>query len=378
MAHGVLAARGRPCNLSLMSKTGTFTRPKAVRAMRPVIAVTMGDAAGVGPELCLRLLAQGQWPERSLPLVVGDARILERAGKLIGVPLKAKRLYSLPELLHEPAVLDVSDALSGMDIKPGLSQASCGRAAARYIEEAVRFCQEGRCAAMVTAPISKKALALAGVDFPGHTEMIAHQVGSRRFALLLYSEKLAVAFATLHQSLRSVPEALSVERVVEVGTLLNRYLILLREKPPRLAVLGLNPHAGEEGLFGEEDQRFVAPAVSRLRALGVEAEGPLSPDVAFTPQALARYDGHVALYHDQGGIPFKMIAFDTGVNVTMGLGIIRTSPDHGTAFDIAWKGEARPDSFLSAYALAARLSVARERTRQHPSRRLTPESATGS
>jgi 4-phospho-D-threonate 3-dehydrogenase / 4-phospho-D-erythronate 3-dehydrogenase len=350
-----------------MSKAARLTKAKP-SALRPILAVTMGDAAGIGPELCLRLLAQREWPEKSIPLVVGDARILERVGKQIGVPLTAHRMYATPERLTEPAVLDVSDALAGMDVKSGTNQASCGKAAARYIQEAVRLCLSGACAAMVTAPISKRALALAGVDFPGHTEMIASQVGSTRFAMMLYSEKMAVAFATLHQSLRSVPGALTAERLVEVGTLLNRYLVLLRDKRPRLAVLGLNPHAGEEGLFGDEEQHSVVPAVQRLCALGVKAEGPVAPDVAFTPQALARYDGHVTLYHDQGGIPFKMVAFDTGVNVTMGLGIIRTSPDHGTAFDIAWKGEARPDSFLSAYALAARLTVARDRT----SRRLTP------
>ena len=149
-----------------------------------------------------------------------------------------------------------------------------------------------------------------------------------------------------------------------MGTLLNRYLKMLRQRTPRFAVLGLNPHAGEEGLFGEEEERVIGPAVQRLVALGLGAEGPLPPDVAFTPQALERYDGHLAMYHDQGGIPFKMCAFDTGVNVTMGLGLVRTSPDHGTAYDIAWKGQARPDSFLAAYSLAARLALARSKERR--------------
>jgi 4-hydroxythreonine-4-phosphate dehydrogenase len=314
--------------------------------------------------LCLRLLAQEDFAEDTVPLVIGDARVLERVGKLAGLPLKAKRLYSAPKKLDEPALLDLSGALAGHHVSPGKNQAACGKAAASFVEEAVRLCQTGVTAAIVTAPLNKKALNLAGVDFPGHTEMLARLTDSKRVALLLYSDKLAVAFATLHQSLRSVGEALTTERVVEVGTLLNRYLKMLRQRTPRFAVLGLNPHAGEEGLFGEEEERVIGPAVQRLVALGLAAEGPLPPDVAFTPQALERYDGHLAMYHDQGGIPFKMCAFDTGVNVTMGLGLVRTSPDHGTAYDIAWKGQARPDSFLAAYSLAARLAAARSKERR--------------
>jgi 4-hydroxythreonine-4-phosphate dehydrogenase len=256
-------------------------------------------------------------------------------------------------------ILDVPDALNGQDVAPGGSNSICGRAAARFIEEAVRLCMDGCAAAMVTAPISKKALNLAGVNFPGHTEMLASLVGSRRVSLMLFSEKIAVAFVTLHQSFASVPGALTVERILEVGAALNRYMRLLRGGRPRLALLGLNPHAGEEGLFGDEEERILAPAVQRLRALGIQVDGPLPSDVAFTTESLERYAGYIALYHDQGGIPFKMIAFDVGVNVTMGLGIIRTSPDHGTAFDIAWKGKVRPDSFMSAFHLAVRLAVAR-------------------
>lgn len=342
-----------------------------------VIAVTMGDAAGIGPELCVRLLNEHGWPEGSLPLVFGDAHVLERVAKAIGLPLPVARLQEIPETLAGPAILDLPETLAGLNVTPGRHQASCGQAAAHFIEEAVRACRAGRCAGMVTAPLNKRSLHLAGVDFPGHTEMIASLTGCARFAMLLYSDpkRLAVAFATAHQALRSVAEDLSIERIVEVGTLLNQNLKLLRDNlpNPRLAVLGLNPHAGEEGLFGAEEETTIAPAVQRLRALGIEAEGPLPPDTGFTPAALTRYDGHVALYHDQGGIPFKMCAFDTGVNVTMGLEIIRTSPDHGTAFDLAWQGKAKTDSFFSAYALAARLAAARARvsgTRRPSSRRV--------
>jgi 4-hydroxythreonine-4-phosphate dehydrogenase len=239
--------------------------------------------------------------------------------------------------------------------------------------------------AICTAPISKEGLRAAGYPYPGHTELLAHLMGARRFAMMLYSPTaraagggsqspttpFAVAFATLHCSLASVPGALRTERIVEVGELLAQYLRALGGGVrPRLAVLGLNPHAGEQGIFGDEEARIVAPAVRRLRRRGLLVEGPLPPDTAFTPRALARYQGHVCLYHDQGCIPFKMVAFDSGVNVTMGLGLVRTSPDHGTAFDIAWRGLCRPRSFYSAYALAARLAevLGGESTQRGPGR----------
>lgn len=335
------------------------------RPRRPLVAVSMGDPAGVGPELCVRLLHEYEsaFAQDSIPVVIGDARVLKRVAQAVEVPLRARRIEALTEDQEGPAILDLADALGGLDVAPGFNQAACGKAAGRYIEFAAQACLDGRAAAMVTCPISKRALNMGGYDFPGHTEMIAHFTGTSGQAMLLYSEpqRLAVAFATLHQALRSVPEALTVERIVRVATLLNQYLKLLHgdDEPPRIAVMGLNPHAGEEGLFGDEEETIVAPAVKRIRALGIDAEGPLPPDTAFTPAALDRFAGHVALYHDQGGIPFKMVAFDSGVNVTMGLELIRTCPDHGTAFDIAWKGSARTDSLFAAYRLAARLAVAR-------------------
>lgn len=334
-------------------------------AQRPVIAVTMGDPAGVGPELCLHLLQRAEHPEGSIPIVVGDARVLDRVAQRLRVKFDVPRVFSLRSPPKAPLLLDVPDSLGGHDVAPGESNSTCGRASARFIETAVRLCLDGHASAMVTAPICKKSFRLAGVNFPGHTEMLASLVGSQRVALMLYSERIAVAFATLHQSLASVPASLTVDRTIEVGTILNRYMRLLRGGRPRLALLGLNPHAGEEGIFGDEETRILEPAVRRLRALGIQVDGPLPPDVAFTPEALDRYAGHIALYHDQGGIPFKMLAFDQGVNVTMGLGIIRTSPDHGTAFDIAWKGNVRPDSFLAAYQMAVRLAIARAKEGRH-------------
>jgi 4-hydroxythreonine-4-phosphate dehydrogenase len=328
------------------------------RTSKSILAVTLGDPAGVGPELCVQLLARKELPPDCVPLIVGDYEILSRVAKKLNVPLNAPRLDAVPQTLDQPAVYDPSGALSDKNIEIGKNQASCGHAAARYISEALRGCMEGRFAAMVTAPISKKALNMAGVNYPGHTEMLADLTHTQNYAMLLYSKEIACAFVTCHQALSTVADSLSVERIVDVANLGANTIGTLREKDsPRMCLLGLNPHAGEEGLFGDEEQTILIPAKKKIEDRGIAVEGPLPPDTAFTPQARARYDGYIAMYHDQGSIPFKMLAFDTGVNITMGLPIIRTSPDHGTAFDIAWQGKVRPDSFFSAFDMAARLST---------------------
>lgn len=323
---------------------------------RPIVAVTMGDAAGVGPELCLRLLANKFLHAQAVPLVIGDSDVLIRVARQLQLPFDAPQLDRAPENLSAPAVFDPPGSLAGNAVEPGRNQMICGSASLRYIEEAVKGCRAGQFAAMVTAPISKKAINLAGCIFPGHTELLGALTQCQNYAMLLYSEQVACAFVTCHQALRTVPAALTSERVIEVTRLAANALRGIRGRPPRLAMLGLNPHAGEEGLFGDEELRVIAPALEELRVSGIDIVGPLPADTAFTREALARFDGHIAMYHDQGSIPFKALAFDSGVNVTMGLPIVRTSPDHGTAFDIAWRGLARPDSFFSAYDLAVRLA----------------------
>jgi len=337
--------------------------PRTTRP-RPIIAITMGDAAGVGPELCLQLLARKELHGETIPLVIGDADVLKRVARELKLTFDATLLDAAPAALNGPAVYDPPGSLAGNAVTPGKIQDICGKAAGRYIEEAVKGCLAGRFAALVTAPINKKALNLAGYDFPGHTEMLAYLTHCNNYAMLLYSDQIACAFVTSHQSLRSVPESLTKTRIVEVAELASSSIAAIRGAPPRLALLGLNPHAGEDGLFGDEESRLIAPARAQIEAQGMEVEGPLPPDTAFTPAALKRIGCHIAMYHDQGSIPFKMLAFDTGVNVTMGLPIVRTSPDHGTAFDIAWQGRVNPESFFSAYALAARLSAREIRVSQ--------------
>jgi 4-hydroxythreonine-4-phosphate dehydrogenase len=339
------------------TRMNTVIRPAQKGESRPIIAVTMGDAAGVGPELCLHLLAQREFFGNCVPLIIGDADVLARVAREVKLPFNARRLDAPPDALSAPAVFDPPGTLAGNAVEPGKNQLICGRASAHYIDEAVAGCLSKRYVAMVTAPISKKALNMAGVNFPGHTEMLAERTRAKNHAMLLYSEQIACAFVTCHQSLQSVAASLTVQRVVDVAVLAWSNVTALRSQSPRLCLLGLNPHAGEEGLFGDEEQRILIPAKKLIEARGIKIDGPIPPDTAFTPQARKRYGCYIAMYHDQGSIPFKMLAFDTGINITMGLPIIRTSPDHGTAFDIAWQGKALPGSFMSAYEMAARLAA---------------------
>jgi len=325
------------------------------------IAITMGDAAGVGPELCLQLLARTDLhgPKKPVPIVIGDYDLLARVAQKLMLPFDPLRVEKVSDDIELPAVLDLDDALDANIVVPGENQAACGAAAARYIREAVAGCQSGRFAAMVTAPISKKALHMGGIEYPGHTEMLADLTNTQNYAMLLYSDPIACAFVTCHQPLRTVSGTLTVDSIVRTAELARYAVETLRGAPPRFCLLGVNPHAGEEGLFGDEEEKILIPALKELQKRGIKVVGPVPADTAFTLPQRKKYDCYLSMYHDQGGIPFKMLAFDTGVNVTMGLPIVRTSPDHGTAFDIAWKGKADASSIYSAYELAIRLGTKR-------------------
>jgi len=338
----------------------------------------MGDPAGIGPEICLHALREPSVLAVCVPVLFGDARVIQRLSSLEscwslategreGTEKTAAspwRTVSLPEW-HEgmtctgPLLVDL--ATPDLDaIEPGQISAAAGRAGYRYIEEAVRAALAGSLEAVVTAPIHKEALRLSGVAHPGHTEIFTALTGARRSCMMLYSDKLAVSMVTTHIGYHAVPETLSVERVLTVIELTATAMAVMLGRAPRLGVCGLNPHAGEHGLFGQgEEENFVAPAVAEARRRGIDAAGPLVPDAAFTAGMRKKFDAVVCLYHDQGHIPFKMLAFDTGVNLTLGLPIIRTSVDHGTAFDIAWQGKANPTSLYSATRLAAQLAIAR-------------------
>lgn len=335
---------------------------------RPRLAVTIGDAAGVGPELVLRLASDSDVAEQCQLLIYGSHDILQRVAVSAGLAIPPS-LRVCPG--HTRTAADVRNTGEHIlydfpfdeaaTITPGRVHAACGHHAHAWICEAVRDIQIGHAAALVTAPINKAALHAAGIQVPGHTELLASLTNGAVPCMAFHSERVFVSLATIHEALRDVPDLLTTPGLLHTIRLTCAACARFKGAQPRIAVLALNPHAGEDGLFGNEEHEIIAPAIAAARAEGLAVSGPLVPDTAFTWLAAGRpspYDGYVAMYHDQGLIPFKMAAFDTGVNVTLGLPLIRTSPDHGTAFDIAWQGKASSSSFACAIRLAARMAAA--------------------
>ncbi len=328
----------------------------------PIIAVTMGDPAGVGPEVCLQLLANPEVREFALPVVFGDAAILARCAETTALPAPTRVIseWEWPDArasLDGPAVLD----LRGFDdtgFEPGVVGAATGAAAYRYIEASIDHALAGSVAAVATAPLHKEALRAAGILHPGHTEIFAEKTGAERACMLQYSDEVRASFVTVHVGYHEVPGLLTRERILDVIELTAEAMRRIRGTEPKLAVLGLNPHAGESGLFGDlEEERLILPAIEAARSAGLGVEGPLPPDTAFLPEKRRAIDAFVCMYHDQGHIPLKALAFDTAVNTTLGLPIVRTSVDHGTACDIAWQGKAKGSSLVEAVRLAAKLAV---------------------
>ena len=328
----------------------------------PRIGITLGDPAGVGPELVLRLLSAAEARSHARLVIYGNAALLRRVAEAIHAPwptdLQVAPLQALgliPSGTTAPVLLDFPFPEAAV-IAPGRVQAACGRMAATWIEAAARDALAGRIDGIVTAPIHKHALHLAGVPYPGHTEMLAALTGVPRATMLFWSPRLIVSLATIHLPLAAVPAALTKERLLDTIRLTAAACARFKRARLPIGVLALNPHAGENGLFGDEETRVIRPAIEAAMAEGIPAVGPLVPDTAFREEALAAHAAYVALYHDQGLIPFKMLAFAEGVNVTLGLPIVRTSPDHGTSFDIAWQGTADPSSLFAALHCAVRLA----------------------
>lgn len=319
------------------------------------IAVTMGDPAGIGPEICLRLLHEAAIAAECVPIVFGDAGVLRRVAERLGLPFTAPVVTAL-ESATTPVVLDLH-YIAADAVTPGRVDPRCGDAAFRYVLAAIEAGLAGRVDAVATAPLNKEALHAAGHKFPGHTEIFAERMKAERSCMMLTSPELTCSFATVHVGYHEVPGLLSVRRVLDVIELTAAAMQRLRGRAPRLAVCGLNPHAGENGLFGQgEEERYIRPAVEAARSHGLAVEGPLPPDTAFLPGRRRRTDAFVCMYHDQGHIPLKALAFDSAINTTLGLPVVRTSVDHGTAFDIAWQGKANPNSLFEAVRLAARLA----------------------
>jgi len=323
---------------------------------KPRIAVTMGDPAGIGPEICLRLLNQPDVANACVPIVFGDAGVLRRVAGATGIAFQTPVLREWNDAIDSAHVLDLR-TLDAEVVQPGRVDARCGEAAYRYVVAAIDAGLSGRVAAVSTAPLNKEALHAAGHLYPGHTEIFAERMGAKRSCMMQYSDEVTCSFVTVHVGYDEVPALLQPGRIIDVIELTADALTRIRRRKPKLLVCGLNPHAGENGLFGQrEEERFIVPAIEQARALGHDVTGPVPGDTAFTPQARRRYDAVVCMYHDQGHIPVKMIAFESAVNTTLGLPVQRTSVDHGTAFDIAWKGVANPGSLFAAVRLAVRLT----------------------
>jgi 4-hydroxythreonine-4-phosphate dehydrogenase len=310
------------------------------------LALTVGDPAGIGPEIVLKALAAPERPEAEA-VVYGPMEVLHEHARRLGL--------RLPQELSARVV----DTGTEGEIVLGQSSAGGGHAAARAVLRAVQDARVGRMDAIVTAPLNKESLHAAGYPWPGHTEMLAEASGAKDVAMLFLGGGLRVALLTIHRALRTVPDAVTREEVERVVRLLDRELPRLGAPARRIAVCGLNPHAGENGLFGDEERTVLAPAVVALRQEGVQVSGPYPSDSLFVRAARGEFDAVVAAYHDQGLIPVKLLAFGHAVNVTLGLPFVRTSVDHGTGFDIVGKGQADAGSLLAAMRAAVTLVEAR-------------------
>jgi 4-hydroxythreonine-4-phosphate dehydrogenase len=319
------------------------------------IAITMGDACGIGPEIIAKLYAAAG----SLPptLVIGDEALIKRAVKLLDLPLSVRVIDSPEAFQFSPKTVNII-ALSQLpeDLPFGQLDARAGKAAYDYIRAGIDLALQKRIRAVVTAPINKEALRLAGFHYPGHTEILADFSGTQDFAMMLMNDDLRVILVTIHVSLREAIEQLTIERELMTIRLAHRAMTQLGIARPRIAVAGLNPHAGEHGLFGSEDEAIVRPAIQQAQAEGIEVSGPWPGDTVFMNARKGQFDIVVAQYHDQGLIPVKFLGVDQGVNITVGLPFVRTSVDHGTAFDIAGTGKASHASLRVAVEQATLLA----------------------
>jgi 4-hydroxythreonine-4-phosphate dehydrogenase len=333
----------------------TITVPDAdpqPNSMRP-IAITMGDAAGISPEIIAKTFADAATMAHNPAFVVGDLGVMQRACAQWAPALRVCAIHAPADFKYQPGCLDVvSVSALPADLPMGQIDARAGQAAFDAIRTAIEWANQGQISAICTAPIHKEALHAAGVPFPGHTEMLAHYSGIDDYAMILANPQLRTILVTVHCSVVHAVARLSIALELRIIRLAHRTLQSFGITAPRIAVAGLNPHAGEGGLFGREDIDIIAPAIALARAEGIDATGPHPGDTVFMNARRGRYDIVVAQYHDQGLIPVKLLGVEDGVNITAGLPYVRTSPDHGTAFDIAGRGVADPASMQTALAMA--------------------------
>jgi len=333
-----------------------------VEEKRPIIGITMGDPVGIGPEIIVSALEGPLLYEICRPLVLGDEAVMEKALALKSGGLKIYTTHTPDKghYCHGSIDLMPLSTLDAVALCPGRPTKETGRAMIDYITTGVDLAMNGKIEAIVTCPITKTAMKLAGSTFHGHTELIANRTKTPKFAMMMAGDRLRVVLVTIHIPLCEVSPRLNKEEILTTISLTstalkNRFGI----HEPKIAVAGLNPHGGEEGMFGREELETIAPAVKLAKAQGMDVSGPFPPDTLFFNASNGKFDAVVCMYHDQGLIPFKILHFSDGVNTTLGLPIIRTSVDHGTAYDIAWQGVADPSSLVSAIHMAATQAVNR-------------------
>lgn len=335
----------------------------------PILAITMGDPAGIGPEIIVKALQQPDVYRKCRPLVVGNALIMQRAVEAVGLKTKIHSIQNVSEARFEMNTIDVYNleyTETGMP-EYGKVASAAGDIAFRSIRTAIELAMKNEVDGTVTAPINKEALNLAGHHFDGHTEIYAHFTQTAKYAMLLADEFLRVIHVSTHVSLREACDRVKKERIIDVTQLIADACKQFGIANPRIGIAGLNPHSSDNGLFGWEEEKEIIPAVQELKAMGYDVTGPVPPDTLFAKAKCGQYDGCVAMYHDQGHIPFKVVGFNwdpetgrmnsvQGVNITLGLPIIRVSVDHGTAFDVAGKGIASPDALLLSIDYAAKMA----------------------
>jgi 4-hydroxythreonine-4-phosphate dehydrogenase len=344
-----------------MTESSPHTSAKSHRAKRrlPRIGVTMGDPAGIGPEVVLKAVAEEEILKICVPVIIGDAQLLAHTARTLDLNCGydiVRHNEQLPDDLSAPVIFHLDNV--GGRIEPGVESGRAGKAAAEYIETAVELCAAGKLDAMTTAPINKRALYLGGYGFPGHTEFLAHLTNTEEYAMAFVAANLRIVLLSTHVPLSEAIRLVEKDRLIGVIKLADRELRRWGIERPRIAVAALNPHGAEGGLFGVEEASEIMPAVEACRSGGeIDARGPFSADTVFLRASRGEFDAVVSCYHDQAMIPVKCLSFGEAVNVTLGLPFIRTSVDHGTAFDIAGKGIAEHSSMVAAIQLAAQLFV---------------------
>jgi len=326
---------------------------------KPLIGITMGDPAGIGPEICAKALTAGQVRNIADCVVIGDRRCVRQGLKIAGIEgIEINSIKKVSGAKFLPKTIDVLDLNNADPAKIKLGQVSrtAGKAAAEYLEKAIQLAQNGEIDAITTAPINKEAIRKAGYKFQGHTEILATRTKTKDYAMMFVSDRLWVMLVTTHIPLREVSRHLDKKKIVKIIKMAHETLSRVREGKPKIGVAGLNPHAGEAGIFGSEEKKIIRPAVEEARKLGIDVKGPISPDAIFYLANSGMFDIVIAMYHDQGLIPLKLLSFNRSVNVTVGLPFVRTSVDHGTGFDIVGKGWANPGSLIEAIKVAAHFS----------------------